>query len=167
MTALLKNLAGDLHQLTSSANGEKGVLGEGGTRVGGVGGRLQLGPSPSTPHPLSTPPHPPSTPPPPPLNSPPAPASAVGPIRSALSSPSRPQRWPGRPLALRAGAVPSRGRGGRGRALPHLRWAELLLPRPRRSPLQPGAGVQRTKSGSGVSCQSGGPRRGAMGEKGL
>lgn len=28
-----KNLAGDLHQLTSSANGEKGVLGEGGTRV--------------------------------------------------------------------------------------------------------------------------------------
>lgn len=75
---------------------------------------------------------------------------------SAVSPPLCPQRVQGRPLALRAGAVRRRVRGGRGRALRHLRWAELLLPRPRRLPLQPGAGVQR---GQTAGAEAGGRDR--------
>lgn len=132
MTALLKNLAGDLHQLTSSANGEKGVLGEGGTRVGGVGGRLQLGPSPSTPHPLSTPPHPPSTPPPPPLNSPPSPRLRRGadPERALQS------------LAPTALARTAAGSARRRRAQPRARWAGTGITSPSMGGASPSAAAQ-------------------------
>lgn len=74
------------------------------------------------------------------------PQTPQGLTQRALSRPVCPQRGPGRLLALRAGAVPGRVHGGRGRALPHLRWAELLLPRQPRLQLQPGAGEQRVNS---------------------
>lgn len=71
-------------------------------------------------------------------------SSSPGLIQRGPSHPSCSQRVPGRPLAL-----PFRVRSGRGRALPHLGWAGLLLPRPPRLPLHPGAGERGTNWGRG------------------